>query len=300
MSKSLNQNEWRTLDLTPDFGEMIKPAETIDISGIAELTLQDKRVWNELIANAFGPNMREAGYDFKIDLTPLRANHNSNERIEDSIERLMTTIARFRRADGSITRFQLLGGNNMGDPNRPRGELTYSFDKRLIEVLRDSISFGKLELSVMAAFGSKYALSLYEHLSRRVNLRNKWMQEYTVDELRDILGVGEKQYPAFGNLKQRVIIPAMDEVNMWAPFTIHLSYKKTGQRVTKVHVNWTWKDRENRARIRSELDKSKTGRKARASNTQERIIVLEPDQLHVDDTKEPFLDLDPQGANLAR
>ena len=275
ITETAQKKSWGTLDVKADHGQMIKPAETIDIVGVEGLTLQDKRIWNAMIANAFGPQMREFDRDYKIDLTPLRASHNGNERIEDSIERLMKTIARCHMPNGSVTRFALLGGNNMGDPMRPRGELTYSFDRRLIEVLRDSISFGKLELSVMAAFSSKYALALYEHVSRRVNLKHQWMQEYSVDEFRDILGVGKGQLKAFGNLKQRAILPALEEVNYWAPFRVSLSFKKTGQRVTSLVMNWTLKDREGRIKARTELEKSKAGRKARMKSIEETIVVLQ-------------------------
>lgn len=270
---------FRTLDLKPEEGQMIKPAETIDIVDVEGLTLQDRRVWNELISNAFGPKLGEDERDFTIDLTPLRANHNSNERLDESIERLMKTIARCRMPDGSVTRFQLLGGNNMGDASRPRGVMTYSFDKRLIEVLRDSVTFGKLELSVMAAFSSKYALAIYEHLSRRVNLKNVWQQEYTLEEFRDVLGVGEGQLKAFGNLKQRAIKPALEEVNYWAPFTVTISYKKRGQRVVGIILAWHYKNRENRAKVRAELERSKHGRKARMGGLTETVVVLQTDTL---------------------
>lgn len=277
MARNIERKDnWLTLDLKPAAGEMIKPSETIDIVGVEGLTLQDKRIWNALIANAFGPEMREEDREFEIDLNPLRAAHNSNERVEDSIERLMKTIARCRMPNGSITRFQLLGGNNMGDPMRPRGMLSYSFDKRLVEVLRDSATFGKLELSVMAAFSSKYALALYEHMSRRVNLRNKWSQDYTVEEFRDVLGVGKGQLKAFGNLKQRAIVPALQEVNHWAPFRVTLSTTKRGQKVTGIILSWVWKDREGREKARAELARPKVGRRARMQDLQETIVTLHP------------------------
>ena len=186
----------------------------------------------------------------------------------------MKTIARCKMPDGSITRFQLLGGNNMGDPTRPRGELTYSFDKRLIAAVKDSISFGKLEIAVMAAFSSKYALALYEHVARRVNLRNRFSEEYSVEELREILDVQPGQLKAFGNFKQRAITPALEEVNLWAPFNVSLAYKKTGQRVTHVSLHWIWKDREQRKATFAELEKSKVGRRARTQGLQETVVVL--------------------------
>lgn len=266
-----------TLDLKPTHGEMIKPAETIDILGVEGLTLQDQRIWNALLDNAHGPEMRDTDREFTIDLSPLRSNHNSNERIEDSIERLMKTIAVCRMPNGSTERFQLLGGNNMGDPNRPRGEMKYRFDKALIEVLSQSISFGKLELPVMAAFSSKYALALYEHVSRRKNLKHVWSGEYTVEEFRDVLRVGKNQLRTFGNFKQRAIIPALEEVNQWASFNVSLSYKKTGQRVTSIVVQWTPKSGKQRKEIFEELQKSSVGRKARKGNIVESIIALTPE-----------------------
>ena len=80
--------------------------------------------------------------------------------------------------------------------------------------------------------------ALYEHASRRVNLRNKWNEEYTVEQFREVLDVHEGQLKAFGNLKQRAIVPALKEVNQWAPFNLTISYKKTGQRVTKIMLHW--------------------------------------------------------------
>ena len=55
-------------------------------------------------------------------------------------------------------------------PTRPAGVLTYSFDKRLIEVLKDSTIWGKIALPVLMAFTSKYAVSLYENLAQFSNL----------------------------------------------------------------------------------------------------------------------------------
>ena len=253
---------------------MIKPTETIDVVYDDGLSLNARRSWNALLANAFGPNMRDTERDFKINLAELRQNHNGNERVEDTIEKLMRTIAKCKMPDGSITRFQLLGGNNMGDPTRPRGELTYSFDKRLIAAVKDSISFGKLEIAVMAAFNSKYALALYEHVSRRINLRHSFGDSYSVQEFREILDVQPGQLKAFGNLKQRAIVPALKEVNLWAPFRLSIAYKKTGQRVTEVALSWQWKDREGRKAAQKELDKCKVGRKARTEELEETVVLL--------------------------
>lgn len=273
--QSDNSGSFRTLQLRPDAGEMIKPAEAIEITGIEGLTLQDRRVWNGLIANAFGPELGNDNHEFAIDLAELRGSHMGNERIEVSIERLMKTIARWRKPNGSVSRFQLLGGNNIEDPRRPRGVMTYRFDRELVTILRDSASFGKLEIAVMAAFSSKYALALYEYTARRVNLSTRFTQEMSIEELRDMLGVGRDQLAAFGNLKQRAITPAVQEVNSWAPFNVEVDVRKTGQRVTGVVLTWCYKERAKRAALRQELEKSKVGRRARMDGEAETVVLLD-------------------------
>jgi hypothetical protein len=150
----------RTVDRMPDPGEMLKPAELIDITGIAHLTLSARRLYNKLVAHAFGPEMAIPGYEWTIPIAELRGTHKGNERIADSIMALMQTVVTVRFGTGQTRRVQLLGGNDMWDEERSRGVLTYSFDRRLVELLAHSTVFGKLELAVMLAFSTKYAGTL--------------------------------------------------------------------------------------------------------------------------------------------
>ena len=93
-------------------GEMVKPGELIDIKEISPLTLIDRRIYNLLIANAWDRITEPV--EHVIDKSDLRGTHNGNERIEDSIRRLMSAIAEVkitRDGKAAIKRVQLLGGN---------------------------------------------------------------------------------------------------------------------------------------------------------------------------------------------
>ena len=74
-----------------NYGEMVKPGELIDIKEISPLTLTDQRIYNLLIANAWERITEPV--EHVIDKTDLCGTHNGNERIEDSIRRLMSAIA---------------------------------------------------------------------------------------------------------------------------------------------------------------------------------------------------------------
>ena len=58
------------------------------------------------------------------------------DTVKPGILALMKTVVTVRMADGRTRRVQLLGGNDMGDADRQHGTLTYSFDPKLVPLLR--------------------------------------------------------------------------------------------------------------------------------------------------------------------
>lgn len=262
----------RTLDLTPVPGEMLKPAELIDIDGATGLTLGARRLYNQLIAHAFGPDMGKEGQEWTIQLGELRGTHRGNERIEDCILALMKTIVTVRMPNGMTRRVALIGGNDMGEPDRAHGTLTYSFDKRLVPLLRESSVFGKLELAVMHAFTTKYGLALYEALSRRVRLKSKFFEDFDLAAFRELLGVPADKLDTFSNLKLRAITPAVDEINAIASFGCKIDPIKAGRRVDRVRVFWWRKDIDALKEAFAELNRPKVGRKARISGETEQVV----------------------------
>lgn len=269
----------RTLDLKPGFGEIIKPVELIDIRGATELTLSARRLYNVLLAHAFGPDLAAEGREFTIEISALKGTHESNDRLHESILALMRTIVTVRRTDGSIDRVALLGGNTLASPARDRGAFTYSFDPRLGPLLRDSTVFGKLEVAVMHAFTTKYALALYEALSRRVRLSSVFSEVFELDDFRDLLGVPRQKLGTFSNLKLKAITPAVAEINAMASFGCSVDPVKTGRKVTAVRVGWWRKDIHELKAAYVEIQRSKVGRKARMAGRTDAVVDPD-DQLH--------------------
>ena len=251
----------RTLNLVPRDGEMLKPAELIDIDGAARLSLHDRRLYNQLIAHAFGPDMGIEGQGWTIQLSELRGSHKSNEHVAQSILALMKTVVTVRLADGRTRRVQLLGGNDMGDADRQHGTLTYSFDPKLVPLLRESSVFGKLELAVIHAFSTKYALALYEALARRVRLNSRFHEDFTLEAFREVLGVPEGRLGTFSNLKLRAITPAVEEINAMASFNCQVEPRRTGRKVTHVRVWWHLKDVDGLKAAYAVLQQSRSARR---------------------------------------
>lgn len=269
MSRPKAKRTSRTLDLAPQHGEMLKAAELVDVSGASSLTLADRRAYNVLLHNAHGPDLGQPGARFEIALSDLRDSHDSNDRLGESIERLMRTIVIIRRPDGRVTRVALLGENDLADRGRRRGTLTYSISPTLAELLRDSRTFAKLELQVLRAFTSKYALALYEATARRWRMSHVTSEPFELDAFRDLLGVPEGRLTSYGNLNQFAIKPAVVEVNALAPFSVHITPEKQGRRVAGVLLHWWEKDVEDRRAAYAELQRPHAGRRARIDGTVE-------------------------------
>lgn len=264
----------RVLELVPRRDTASKPAELIQITGHQALTLNARRSITILWHSAHMQGVEE-GKDYAIEIDDLKPDdHKGYEMVEEAIIALMRTILTVRLPDGRTRRVQFLGGNDLDDPDRPAGMLTYSFDKRLVEILKDSAIWGKIALPVLMAFTSKYAVSLYENAAQWAGLSKKLMQDFTLDEFRELLGVEEGKYPAFGALNKHVIKPAVTEINALAPFNVTILPVKKGKKVTQIKVSWWSKSKEEMDEAWREVRRPKVGRKARISN--QAVSVLKP------------------------
>lgn len=268
----------KVLDLKPRRDQATKPAELIQITGHQALTLNARRSITILWHNAHMQGVEE-GKDYTIEIDDLKPdNHKGYELVEEAIEALMTSILKVRLADSRTRRVQFLGGNDLDDPDRSAGVLSYSFDKRLVEILRDSAIWGKISLPVLMAFSSKYSVSLYEHISQWTGLSRKSYQDLTLEAFRELLGVEEGKYSAFGALNKHVVKQTVIEINALASFSVTVLPIKTGKKVTHIRIGWWQKEKEEMDAAWREVHRSKVGRKARIAGTATTVTDPYPSQ----------------------
>lgn len=268
--------DYRVLELRPSSDTASKPSELIQIRGHDSLTLNARRaitlLWHNAHRQGIEPNK---DYTIEIDqLVPVR--HKGYEMVEEAIEALMTTLIVVPLPDGGTRRVQVLGGNDLTDKNRRAGTMTYSFDKRLVEVLRDSAIWGKISLPELMAFSFKYSISLYEHVSQWVGLSQMHGKTFTLEDFRHVLGVTEGKYKQFGQLNQQVLKPVIAELNALAPFNVTVQPIKTGKSVSHIRLSWWEKSIEERKAAFTEISRSKVGRRARIQDKVEYVLPPSP------------------------
>ena len=253
---------FRTIDARPTENSIIKPGELVDVIEMTPLTLADRRIYNQLIAHAW--ERIDLAVELVIPKRDLRGSHNVNDRVGESIERLMAAIVKVRVVrDGKaeIERVQLLGGNV--EQERPDGMVRYEFPAKLRRIIKESTIFARLQKEVMFALSSKYALALYEMVQKRGNLTTRCSEEFDLGELRELLGIPKGKLPLWGNLYQRALEPAMKEVSALSDFEVSIEPLKSGRKVARVRLSWTRKDAEGVGKVWKELQYSKVGRRAR-------------------------------------
>jgi len=262
----------KSLELTPGHGEMLKPKELLELHGAGPLTLQDRRVFNELVQNAWGPQLGQAGNWFEIDTGRLRDATDRNTRLALSVERLMRTICTVVSDDGARELRTALLSSNEITTTANGGILRYKFTEELAAMLKDSTIFAKLDLEVMRSFSSKYAYSLYEAVSRRVRMK-RFTETFSISELRELLGVEDGKLMIYKNLKVRAIQPALTEVNAITPYQVSIVPQKKGRKVVSFIMGWNLKDEPGMQEAYREMQRPRVGRKSRIEGQDEQPVI---------------------------
>lgn len=260
---------YRTLEAHPNDVSLIKPGELVDIVEMTPLTLADRRIYNLLIENAW--DTIDKPVEHSIPKRALRGSHNVNDRVGETIERLMAAIVKVKVVnDGKeeIERVQLLGGNT--EQLLADGMVRYEFPSKLRRIIKNSTIFARLQKEVMLALSSKYALALYEMVQKRCNMRRNY-EEIPLPEMRSYLGVPKGKLTNWSNFNNRALKPAIAEVSALSDFLVEAEPIRKGRATVAVRLSWWPKDGEGIHRAADELNHSKVGRKSRIQGTLERL-----------------------------
>lgn len=260
------------LDPNDPTGSMVKPAELVDVVELTPLTLVDRRTYNLLIAYAW--DRIDEDVEHAIPKSVLRGSHKGNERLSDTIRRLMAAQVEVRIIrDGKryLRSIHLLGTVDRPEDEAEDGNVYYRFPAEWRDIMEKSDIFARLQTEVMFCFTSKYALALYEMIQKRGNLKNKHVEEFAPAELRGLLGVPRDRLMEFADLRRFALIPAVDEVNALSGHMVQIDAVRHGRKVVKLRLIWFAKDEQGLKAAYCEVQRHKAGRKARIGGLAEVI-----------------------------
>jgi len=221
---------------------LVKPGELIDIVELTPLRLHDKRLFNEMLANAWS-EIGE-GKEHRIHKNDIRAIDKNLERLEESVDRLMGTIIKtVVEEDGEKYRRTFTFLSRIDNAIRDDGWIKYKFSDDAENMMLNSNVFARIQREVMFALSSRYSLSLYEILAKRVNLSHTQKEMFELDVFRRMLGVPEDKYKLMAHLRTRILDTAFGEVQQLTNIgcSYHL-FRNRGKGYTHINVTWFPKD----------------------------------------------------------
>lgn len=246
-----------------NMGRIIKPRELVDIIELTPLNRSETILYNQLLAHAWN-DIRTTPVH-KVLKAALRGTHESNDRLHEAFDTLMTAWVKIRARDpqtGAMATFRvhLLGTNKEED--KDDGYFYYTFPPDLLAVISQSKAWATIRSHIMYALRSKYSIRLYEMIERRIGLV-KQHEEFSVEELRAMLGVPAGKLERYADFNKYCLKPALEEVNYLTDFIVEVAAIKKGRAVEKLLMTWMRKSADEIRRAESEREKSRIGRQER-------------------------------------
>lgn len=210
-------------------GTINKASQIILARESGELSVVDRKLFNYLINRSY----RSLKNDEVRHRIPVKEalgflGHSSTDRLQECLKRLGSVSIDIDYKDPNGTQHSVKAHYLSYDLSHTEdGWLHFAFDSILIGFLNNPKIFATLSLADIRRFKSTYSAKLYEVMSLYVNRQHPiWTP--TIEEFREVMGVTD-QYPRFDNLKSRVIIAAVEEVNDVANFIVTWEPVRTGQ-----------------------------------------------------------------------
>jgi len=122
-----------------------------------------------------------------------------------------------------------------------------------VQALRAPATFARIETEAAHRLPGP-AARLYAALADKKRLDRTWWR-YELDELRAVLGV-EDYYSRWGNLRSRILLPALKSLNAFGTVHVTMTPEKLGRRITAVRFNWRWKSLDEARRTAEETVKA--------------------------------------------
>lgn len=209
----------------------------------------------------------------RASLTPLFAELAAAVLISDDKEKKTVTIGGLVD-EARIDYRHEVSGNLL---------VTWTFRSTFRRMAAESNHWAILDRQTVFHLSSKYAVMLFQHVASLTNLKHTTSKNFTVSELRVLLGVAEGKLSRFADLNKWALSPAVSEINQLSRLTLTATPHKVGRTVASVTIGWEVKA--DPTGTKRELDRPKVGRKTRRDGTAETPVLTFPAFGSVKDTQ---------------
>ena len=213
-----------------------KHVNAVHIRG--ELSLVQRKLANALLYHAYPLLPVQDRYEIGISqLCDLIGFDSKNlEPLKDALRGLRDASIEWGvHENGKATAWGVSSLLASAQIDTKAGVCRYAYDPFLREKFYNPELYATINLDIQKQFGSKYALALYENCVRYRDVGSTgWMG---VEIFRQLLGCDEQAlYQEFSRLNERVIKPAIREVNETSDIEVTPEYTRQSRKVQSVRM----------------------------------------------------------------
>jgi plasmid replication initiation protein len=245
-------------------GQLVVKSNAL-VNAMFDLSLQGNRFLAFAISLLDRAQTVEIGKHVELEIPVLEfaetfdiASNNAYKEIEklaDQFQRKIITLQPDQTLDGRRVKVGLISKQKYHDGE---GRVWIRFDEDLVpHLLGLKAQFTQYRIKDVYQFKSSHSWRLYELLKQYKQIGKR---ELEIDELKRKMYIDEK-YSFIGNLKQRVVDPAVKEINETSDIIVDYSQKKRGRKIVSfifiIRDNESTKTKQEK--IRESLDKLDKG-----------------------------------------
>jgi plasmid replication initiation protein len=151
-----------------------------------------------------------------------------------------------------------------------RATLRFGLPRKLAPLLARSDRWGRIKAEIICSMTSRYGISLYEAVRLRANM-DRCLEVFQIDRFREMIGVPPGAYENGTNFMNKVVTPALLEVNGLSDMgvAVQLNRRHARAQIDSVTVTWWRKGPEELTEVLAERNRSKLGRMERLKVTQQ-------------------------------
>lgn len=195
-----------------DNTQLFKPNEMISVFAELDLNRTARHLFNYFLQHAQRKIKFEnfQGDTFHINIKELNELANIYPKTYDIVEKSLRHLMRPVEIRNDPHCYRAFVPVTYVAVNKKTGEYDFTLQRLVIDLLRQTDYFTKLDLQEFNPFNSKFSLVILEFLKQYEKLDK--IPEVSVTELRKITDT-QKKYPNFKHLQQYVLDVAVKEIN---------------------------------------------------------------------------------------
>lgn len=216
--------------------EVIKHSAAIQIEN--NMTLLQRRAWNALLFNAYNELDKKEEHQISLQYLAHLVGYDSHdmEYLKEASLAMLRCIVQYNvlGKDGSLERWGATALLAQADIQKKKGLFIYAYSPELRRRLHNPEMYARLDLDLQKQFDSKYALALWELCTDYLGSGREYGETpfIPLETFRKLMGIADGMYPLFMRLNEKVIKPAIVEVNRVSDFRVTMDCQRQGRKVT--------------------------------------------------------------------